>query len=99
MCEYTHYVGHMGIARHQQELERGRNMELTLPATMWKLTEVSKRTGLSRSALYREIKNPKGVTGEVRENPLGRLKVVHVGRSVRVREADLVDFLDALAKA
>lgn len=74
-------------------------MESTLPATMWKLTEVLRRTGLSRSALYREIKNPKGISGEVRDNPLGRLKVIHVGRSVRVRESDLVDFLDALAKA
>jgi len=66
---------------------------------MHKLGEVSIRTGLSRSALYREIKNPKSVTGEVRENPTGRLKVVHVGRSVRVREQDLIDFIDALAKA
>ncbi|CAB4767893.1 unannotated protein [freshwater metagenome] len=74
-------------------------MELTLPASMWKLSEVSLRTGLSRSALYREIKNPKSVTGELRENPAGRLKVVHVGRSVRVREQDLVDFLDALARS
>jgi len=74
-------------------------MELTLPATMWRLSEVSIRTGLSRSALYREMKNPKDVNGDVRENPSGRLKVVHVGRSVRVRENDLVDFLDALAKA
>jgi hypothetical protein len=45
------------------------------------------------------MKNPKDVNGDVRENPSGRLKVVHVGRSVRVRENDLVDFLDALAKA
>jgi len=74
-------------------------MELTLPASMWKLSEVSQRTGLSRSALYREIKNPKSMTGEVRENPAGRLKVVHIGRSVRVREQDLVDFLDALARS
>jgi hypothetical protein len=66
---------------------------------MWKLSEVSQRTGLSRSALYREIKNPKSVTGELRENPAGRLKVVHVGRSVRVREQDLVEFLDALARS
>lgn len=74
-------------------------MELALPPTMWKLAEVSRRTGLSRSALYREIKNPKSVTGEVRENLAGRLKVVHVGRSVRVREQDLIDFIDALARS
>lgn len=74
-------------------------MEIALPASMWRLTEVTKRTGLSRSALYREIKNPKSMSGEVRENPTGRLKVVHIGRSVRVREQDLVDFLDALARS
>jgi len=74
-------------------------MELSLPASMWRLAEVSNRTGLSRSALYREIKNPKSVTGELRDNPTGRLKVVHVGRSVRVREQDLIDFIDALARS
>jgi AraC-like DNA-binding protein len=74
-------------------------MEIALPATMWKLSEVSRRTGLSRSALYRELKNPKGLNGEVRVNLAGRLKVVHVGRAVRVREQDLVDFLDALARS
>ena len=74
-------------------------MEIALPASMWRLTEVSKRTGLSRSAWYREIRNPKSNSGEVRENPIGRLKVVHIGRSVRVREQDLIDFLDALARS
>ena len=74
-------------------------MEIALPASMWRLAEVSQRTGLSRSALYREIKNPKSMTGEVRENPAGRLRVVHIGRSVRVREQDLVEFLDALARS
>jgi hypothetical protein len=74
-------------------------MELSLPASMWKLVEVSNRTGLSRSALYREIKNRKSVTGELRDNPTGRLKVVYVGRSVRVREQDLIDFIDALARS
>jgi hypothetical protein len=74
-------------------------METALPATMWKLPEVSRRTGLSRSALYREFKNPKSLNGEVRENPAGRLRVVHIGRSVRVREQDLIEFLDALARS
>ena len=78
---------------------KGLKMEIALPASMWKLTEVSKRTGLSRSALYREIKNPKSLAGEVRENPAGRLKVVHIGRSVRVREQVLIEFLDALARS
>lgn len=78
---------------------KGLIMEIALPASMWKLSEVSQRTGLSRSALYREIRNPKSLAGELRENPTGRLKVVHIGRSVRVREQDLVDFLDALARS
>ena len=30
-------------------------------------------------------------------NPTGRLKVVRIGRSVRVREQDLADFINALA--
>jgi hypothetical protein len=70
--------------------------ELALPATLHKLGAVSLRTGLSRSALYREIQNPKNVNGEIRINETGRLRVVHVGRSVRVREQDLIAFLDAL---
>jgi hypothetical protein len=72
--------------------------ELALPATLHKLGAVSLRTGLSRSALYREIRNPKNVNGEIRTNEAGRLRVVHVGRSVRVREQDLIEFLDALAQ-
>jgi predicted DNA-binding transcriptional regulator AlpA len=73
-------------------------MESAIPPTLHKLVDVSARTGLSRSAIYREIYNPKNTTGEVRFNPAGRLKVVHIGRSVRVREQDLVDFMNALAK-
>jgi predicted DNA-binding transcriptional regulator AlpA len=60
----------------------------TLP-TLLKLAGVSERTGLSRSALYREIKSE--------TNPEGRLKVVRIGRAVRVREQDLADFINALA--
>jgi excisionase family DNA binding protein len=59
-------------------------METPLPPTLHKVATVISRTGLSRSALYREIR-------------LGRLKVVKIGRSVRVREKDLVDFIDTLA--
>ena len=72
--------------------------ELALPATLHKLKEVSERTGISRSALYREILNPKDPNGVLRSNPKGRLKVVHVGRSIRVREQDLIAFIDALAQ-
>jgi excisionase family DNA binding protein len=59
-----------------------------LPALL-KLTEISARTGLSRSTLYREM-----IT---EANPQGRLKIVRIGRAVRVREQDLADFINALA--
>lgn len=61
-------------------------METSLPPTLHKLAQVGARTGLSRSALYREINS-------------GRLKVVKIGRAVRVREQDLNEFIDALAVA
>ena len=61
-------------------------METQLPPTLHKLSAVSARTGLSRSALYREAK-------------MGRLKTVKIGRAVRVREQDLIDFINALAVA
>lgn len=64
-------------------------METSLPPTLHKLANVSARTGLSRSALYREMFHPE-------KNPIGRLKVVRIGRSVRVREQDLIDFIDSL---
>ena len=59
-----------------------------LPALL-KLTEISSRTGLSRSTLYREIQSE--------TNPKGRLKIVRIGRAVRVREQDLAIFINALA--
>jgi predicted DNA-binding transcriptional regulator AlpA len=65
-------------------------METSLPPTLHKLASVSARTGLSRSALYRELFHSE-------KNPTGRLKVVRIGRSVRVREQDLTDFINALA--
>ncbi len=61
-------------------------MENPLPPTLHKLSAVSARTGLSRSALYREMKS-------------GRLKTVKIGRAVRVRETDLNAFIDSLAVA
>lgn len=60
---------------------------------------VSKRTSLSRSMLYREISNPRGVDGKIGINPDGRLKVVYIGRAIRVSEQDLRNFIDALGKA
>jgi predicted DNA-binding transcriptional regulator AlpA len=65
-------------------------METALPPTLHKLASVSARTGLSRSAIYREIFHPE-------KNPAGRLKVVRIGRSVRVREQDLTSFINSLA--
>jgi len=64
-------------------------METSLPPTLHQLASVSARTGLSRSALYREIFHSE-------KNPTGRLKVVRIGRSVRVREQDLNNFIDSL---
>ena len=64
-------------------------METSLLPALHKLTSVSTRTGLSRSALYREIYHPE-------KNPSGRLKVVRIGRSVRVKEEDLVAFINSL---
>lgn len=61
-------------------------MENALPPTLHKLPTVSARTGLSRSALYREMK-------------VGRLKIVKIGRAVRVREQDLNEFIESLAVA
>lgn len=89
-----HQQAHKGIAR---VYKGARAMELVLPTSLHKLGTVSERTGLSRSALYREIRNQKTTTGEIRINEAGRLKVVHVGRSVRVREQDLIDFINILA--
>jgi len=58
-------------------------METSLLPTLHKLVEVGSRTGLSRSALYREIN-------------AGRLKVVKIGRSVRVTESELSRFIESL---
>ena len=64
-------------------------METPAPQTRHKLAGVIARTGLSRSAIYREIYSE--------TNSTGRLKVVRIGRAVRVREQDLNDFINALA--
>jgi predicted DNA-binding transcriptional regulator AlpA len=64
-------------------------METDIQARLNKISQVIDRTGLSRSTVYREILTEK--------NPAGRLKVVRIGRAVRVREKDLTDFINALA--
>jgi excisionase family DNA binding protein len=48
-----------------------------------KLATVSERTGLGRTVLYQQIKS-------------GNLKVVRVGRAIRVKEADLADFINLM---
>ena len=55
---------------------------VTLP-TLHRLTYAMERTGLSRSGLYRVIN-------------AGQLKVVKIGRSVRVSENELVRFIESL---
>lgn len=64
-------------------------MQTDIQASLNKISQVIDRTGLSRSTLYREI--------ETEKNPTGRLKVVRIGRAVRVREKDLTDFINSLA--
>ena len=50
---------------------------------MLSIPMVSERTSLSRSTLYREIDS-------------GRLKVVKIGKSVRITEQALTEYIDAL---
>ena len=71
-------------------------MDTQVTPRLHTLASVSARTELSRSALYREILNPRGLDGSIKENPAGRLKVVYVGRAVRVTEADLCRFIELL---
>jgi excisionase family DNA binding protein len=58
-------------------------METVTPPTLHRLTYAMERTGLSRSGLYRVIN-------------AGQLKVVKIGRSVRVSENELVRFIQSL---
>lgn len=71
-------------------------MEIQVTQRLHTLASASERTQLSRSALYREISNPRGLDGTIKSNPAGRLKVVYVGRAVRVSEADLCRFIELL---
>jgi predicted DNA-binding transcriptional regulator AlpA len=71
-------------------------METEVIPSLLNLAKVSARTGLSRAVLYREFMNPRGKDGVVKTNPSGRLKVVYVGRAVRVAEADLRRFIELL---
>jgi len=64
-------------------------METSLPPTLHKLAGVTARTGLSRSALYRLLYHPE-------KNPTGRLKVIKIGRAVRISESELARFIESL---
>jgi excisionase family DNA binding protein len=55
---------------------------ITTPA-LHKLSTVSERTNLGRTTLYDLITN-------------GHLKVVRVGRAVRVKEVDLAEFINSM---
>jgi excisionase family DNA binding protein len=55
---------------------------ITTPA-LHKLSTVGERTGLGRTTLYQLISN-------------GNLKVVRVGKAIRVKEADLVEFINTM---
>ena len=57
-------------------------MESTAQPALHRLSAITLRTGLSRSALYREINAKK-------------LRVVKIGRSVRISEAELARYIQA----
>lgn len=61
------------------------NVETSLPPTLHKLSAVSARTGLSRSAIYRQIN-------------AGKLQTIKIGRSVRISESELNRYIDSLAE-
>lgn len=61
------------------------NTEPALRPTLHRLPTVNARTGLSRSAIYREIK-------------AGKLHVIKIGRSVRVSESELSRYIESLAE-
>lgn len=58
-------------------------METVTPPTLHRMPYVMQRTGLSRSGVYRVIN-------------AGQLKVIKIGRAVRVSESELVRFIQSL---
>jgi excisionase family DNA binding protein len=58
------------------------NLPTSLP-TLHRLTVIMARTGLSKSGVYRVIN-------------AGQLKVIKIGRSVRVSESELARFIESL---
>jgi len=57
--------------------------QVNQPQLLSTIMQFSARTGISRSGIYREIE-------------AGKLKVVRLGRSVRIREQDIQAWCDAL---
>lgn len=53
---------------------------------MWRINEAAERSSLSRTVLYEHIR-------------AGKLPVVKIGRSTRIRNDDLERFIDELAEA
>jgi len=58
-------------------------MDTITTPQLHKLATVSERTGLGRTVLYEQIK-------------AGNLKAVKIGRAIRVKEADLSDFINLM---
>lgn len=58
-------------------------METETPPTLHHFSHVMQRTGLSRSGVYRVINS-------------GQLKVIKIGRAVRISESELVRFIKSL---
>ena len=58
-------------------------MDTITTPQLHKLATVSERTGLGRTVLYEQIK-------------AGKLKAVKIGRAIRVKEADLADFINLM---
>ena len=76
----TPKVGHNETPLHT---EKSYLMETVTPPTLHRLAYAMERTGLSRSGIYRVINS-------------GQLKVIKIGRSVRISEAELTRFIKSL---
>jgi excisionase family DNA binding protein len=80
LYDHTPKVGHKETPLHT---EKSYLMDTATPPTLHRLSYAMERTGLSRSGLYRVIN-------------LGQLKVIKIGRSVRISESELTRFIQSL---
>ena len=76
----TPKVGHKEAPLHT---EKSYIMDTVTPPTLHRLNYAMERTGLSRSGIYRVINS-------------GQLKVIKIGRSVRISESELTRFIESL---